>query len=138
MVKFVKSLNVVNVPMHDPKTFRYTGAYIKLVDTEDFSGIMETTFEIQEHVVPIQHLSQTWALPKRRGPDDTITYDYFIAVSEEVEELLQLPFKDQCSQIKDLEHQLDHKKARLWQIKNASLWQRLKYLFTKELPCITS
>jgi hypothetical protein len=140
MVNFVKSLNVERVPMHDSKMFRYSGGYPKVIDTPDFYGIMDSTFEIKEHVVPVQHLSQSWVVPGKSslGRNMVHTKDTFIAVSEEVEDLLMLPFKHQYSKIKDLEYALSHEKVKLWQFQNASIWQRIKYLFTKELPLCTT
>lgn len=134
MVTFVKSLNIEKLPMHDPHAFKYPMLRPKVVDSHGFYGILDSTFEIEAHVVPIQHLCESWNVPLRRGPDLLRTKDTFIAVSKEVEDLLELPFKHQYSRIKDLEYQLSYKEVKLWQFQNASLWQRIKYLFTMELP----
>lgn len=116
MVKFIKSLNVDLIPLTG-NDMKYYSQNFTVVDDIGKPAFLHTEVQVKEHVVPINIFSQI-----RKGKR-TETY---IAYSEEVQELLEMPFKSINEQL-----YLAEKYKR--KIETATWINRLLYVFTGKL-----
>ncbi len=142
IVKLIRDLVIEEVPLaegdsvkywvhENPKNMHYVG-----------DGYIKTTETVKEHIAPVLEL---W---NNRGENQERTY---IAVTEEVKELLQVPFESLMLQLSETEKSRDswcdlsqeatrklqkknhecHKlKDKIHNINRSSFWCRLKLLFT--------
>tara|TARA_R100001143_G_C3360997_1_gene135681 strand:- start:13239 stop:13616 length:378 start_codon:yes stop_codon:yes gene_type:complete len=121
-VKFVRQLVVDDV--------RYVGDYVEyrcIGTSPDITRVVKGDEEgfllgvEQKELAPVHHLCDVHNGTRR---------DLFIAYSKEVQELLGMPFDTLSNELEDAREAISALHSR---IGHATLWQRIKYLFTKRL-----
>ena len=120
-VKFIRSLNVELLSLHSTNVKYYSKNFTPVMEGE-IPYLLDTPVKINTVVVPITQLTN---IDKKGERVDT-----FIAYSEEVEELLVMPFKAIREEIDIVNSCLDIIK---YKVINATFIKRLKYLFTGKL-----
>ncbi len=134
-VKFIKSLNIEEVMSRDPNNIRYHE-----VRLDDWSMTLDRQLvnaKTDKKIVPIHHISEGRRYECEDSPDGyraEIT-DTYIAYSEEVEKLLEMPFKLINDENKELQLKVDRLNSELLEVRSRenrlreSLWLRVKFLF---------
>lgn len=121
-VKFVRELVVDDV--------RYVGGYVEyrcIGTSPDITRVLKNDQEgfllgVEERrLAPVHHLCDV---------HDGTRRDVFIAYSKEVQELLGMPFDTLTEELERTRRIISTLHRR---IEHASLWTRIKYLFTKRL-----
>lgn len=134
VVKFIKSLNIEEVPAYcgdEVQYMRMTGT-VQPIDHDEFAdfGVTEKI-----HAAPVHHFSRSFSGGNCFNPNKVERVDAFIAYSQEVQELLGMPFdalkeenerlSDRCS---SLENANASKASALHKIETLSFIGRLKFV----------
>lgn len=122
-VTFIRGLEVETVRAAPLDGVRYyeMGELPTILPTEE---LLMTEQVVKERVVPVHRLRGL------RGPRS----DTYIAYSADVQELLELPFTVMERQLKEQDVALLTLRSRLARLTDATLWERLRFLFQKRLP----
>lgn len=127
-VTFVSGLKIESVLATGANEISYHVMSERPLFATDGSALALENMTVTSQVVPVH------ALRGLNWRDQSTTY---IAYSKEVQKLLCLPFDAMAKQIEALEstasqlRQLHDKRLR--EIADSTLWQRLKYLFTRKI-----
>jgi hypothetical protein len=128
-VKFIKRLVVDEVPLLARDEVRY--AQLDTLTPIAYSGdeVLMTDAVVQDIVVPVHRLCKA-TRDQRTGENHVDTT--YIAYSEEVQKLLEMPFDVIKSELEACRAMGEVYRGRLSDVKNANLWTRIKYVFKQE------
>lgn len=120
-VKFIKSLNIEILPLtkyNEVEYHTYNPSHVM----SEYDPYFLHTKDVTTQVVPVNQFT------KENSEGERV--ETYIAYSEEVEELLNMPFKSISHQIEMISRTLDIVR---YTVTNATFIKRLKYLFTRKL-----
>ncbi len=125
-VNFVRSLNVDSIPMLNGDEVRYQSMEsITPVPSGDDIEFLLTEKTIEVRIAPVHTLSEGHADGRR---DDT-----YIAYSKEVQDLLRMPFDTMKRQLDDQSKQISNLYSDKAAVREASLWTRVKFVFSGDM-----
>lgn len=124
-IKFIRNVEIDLLPMGNPDEVRYhmMGPVppLPVMPDDHDPEFLLADYTIETQVVPVHYL---------RTGNRNVRDDMYIAYSKEVQELLGMPFdiiRKEKEQMYKHNAVLD---AKLYRVKTAKVWQRIKFLFT--------
>lgn len=127
IVKFIHSLNIQERPYYGEDEINYSNFdRISLIDREPVGGGILTDEVCETKIVPVHKIN-------RRKINSNEVETTYIAYSEEVEKLLDMPFtllKENAKLNSEYSYQLERELRRYT---TATWWTRFRYLFTSKI-----